>query len=160
MEQLAEQVGLFMKYWGFKEIHGRIWSHLYVSKEPLDANALICKIGVSKALISLSLKDLLQYSVVEEKGKSPSGTLLYAANPDVTSVILNVLRCREKKMLGLAEAAQKMVSELSDREKELYKIDPDRLKSLGQMIQEARSTLESILDLAEVDFSHWRDLSS
>ncbi len=72
------------------------------------------RLKVSKALISLSLNDLLKYDVILESGKSSRGTQTYIPNPDVLDVILNVIRRRERKMLTKAETSHKMLSSLSE----------------------------------------------
>ncbi|MFQ5770977.1 MAG: hypothetical protein ACE5HX_10610, partial [bacterium] len=57
-QRLAESVGEFIKYWGFKEIHGRIWVHIYLSQAPITAKDLTEKLGVTKGLISMMLSEL------------------------------------------------------------------------------------------------------
>lgn len=114
LEELASEVGEFICYWGFKKIHGRIWTHIYLAEQALDAGQLMQRLKVSKALISLSLNDLLKYDVILEAGKSSRGTQTYLPNPDVLDVILNVLRRRERKMLTKAETSHKMLSSLSE----------------------------------------------
>ncbi|MGA3762246.1 ArsR family transcriptional regulator, partial [Bacillus velezensis] len=83
LEDFAEQIGQFIEYWGFKRVHGRLWVHLMLSEAPLDASQLIRRLRVSKALVSMSLGDLLEYDVIEEAGKSARGTQLYRAREDV-----------------------------------------------------------------------------
>lgn len=53
LEDLANEVGDFICYWGFKKIHGRLWTHIYLARVPLDAGQLMQRLKVSKALISL-----------------------------------------------------------------------------------------------------------
>lgn len=64
IETLAEQVGSFIQYWGFKKIHGQIWTHVWLAKNPIDATTLVLRLEVSKALISLAIKDLVHYDVI------------------------------------------------------------------------------------------------
>ncbi len=95
LEDLADQIGEFIHYWGFKRIHGRIWTHIYLAAKPLDAADLVRQMKISKALVSISLRELIDFEVIEEVGKSSRGTHLYRANPDILKVILSVLRQRE-----------------------------------------------------------------
>src|SRR5258708_3849854 len=64
IESLSNEIGKFIHHWGFKKIHGKIWTHLYLSETPLDAGTLMKRLDVSKALMSLSLRDLLKYKVI------------------------------------------------------------------------------------------------
>ena len=97
-QRLAESVGEFIKYWGFKEIHGRIWVHIYLSKEPITAKDLTEKLGVTKGLISMMLSELLAYQVIQKvnigNAKSPG----YQSNPDLLQVIHNIVRNRELQL--------------------------------------------------------------
>ena len=87
LEDLAHQIGEFMEYWGFKKVHGQIWCHLFLSSTPLDASELMSRLGISKALVSISLKELLKYEVIRESGKSDRGTRCYQATEDVMTPI-------------------------------------------------------------------------
>lgn len=155
MKELSEMIGDFIRYWGFKQIHGRIWCLIYLSKDPLDAGDLMNCLGVSKALMSLSLKDLLEYNVIEEGPKTAKGTQSYHANPDVLAVITNVLRTRERKMLAQIKTAQNLVSDLPESEISASNISTDRLKQLGNMIEEAQDTLDGMLSLATINLKDW-----
>lgn len=158
-EDLANEVGDFICYWGFKKIHGRLWTHLYLSKTALDAGQLMRRLRVSKALISLSLNDLLKYDVILESQKSDRGTQTYIANPNVVEIILNVLRRRERRMLAQAETSHKMLASLGADRLEKAQIESERLESLGRMIGQAQNGLLSLLELATVDLKNWEELA-
>lgn len=159
LEDLANEVGDFICYWGFKKIHGRLWTHIYLSEYPLDAGQMMHRLKVSKALISLSLNDLLRYDVIIEAGKSERGTQTYVANPNVLDVILNVLRRRERKMLAQAETSHKMLCSLSPDHLKRAKINGERLGSVGRMIGQAQNALLSLLELATLDLAGWENIN-
>jgi len=159
LEELASEVGEFICYWGFKKIHGRIWTHIYLAAHPLDAGQLMQRLKVSKALISLSLNDLLKYDVILESGKSNRGTQTYIPNPDVLDVILNVLRRRERKMLTKAETSHKMLSSLNDENLNRARLNRERVEALGRMISQAQNALSSLLELATVDLTNWEEIN-
>lgn len=151
LEDLAEQIGQFIEYWGFKKVHGRIWTYLFLSRQPLDASEIRQKMGVSKALVSMSLADLLEYEVIQELGKGSRGTQVYRANPDLSQVIFGVLRKRERKMINQIQAAHRLVSGLKPEDQQVLQLDPARLKSLGEMIEGARSGLEALMAIGPID---------
>lgn len=159
LEDLANEVGDFICYWGFKKIHGRLWTHIYLSNEPLDAGQLMQRLRVSKALISLSLNDLLRYDVIVEAGKSARGTQTYLPNPDVLDVILNVVRRRERKMLAKAETSHRMLSSIGPERTAAGCLHVERMEALGRMIHQAQNALTSLLELATVDLKSWDDLN-
>jgi DNA-binding transcriptional regulator GbsR (MarR family) len=159
LEELANEVGDFICYWGFKRIHGRLWTHIYLAKTPLDAGRLMQRLKVSKALISLSLNDLLKFEVILEGEKSPRGTQTYIANPNVLDVILNVLRRRERKMLAKAETSHKMLSSLGADTHHRANCQRERIDSLGRMIAQAQNALGSLLELATLDLATWQEIN-
>jgi DNA-binding transcriptional regulator GbsR (MarR family) len=159
LDELANEVGDFICYWGFKKIHGRIWTHIYLSDQPLDAGQLMQRLKVSKALISLSLNDLLKFEVIRESGKSARGTQTYTSNPDVLDVILNVLRRRERKMLTKAETSHRMLASLNEEGLKRARVNNERLVAMGRMIGQAQNALSSLLELATLDMTSWEDIN-
>jgi DNA-binding transcriptional regulator GbsR (MarR family) len=145
LEYLADLVGEFIEYWGFKKIHGKIWLNLYLNEEPLDAAALMNKLGVSKALISISLKDLLDYNVIIEQGLSSKGTRIYVANPDLQSVVSHVLRQREKIMMGKIQAAFNQLKKISKEEISIHQIEQDKVKDLDRFIKNGEKGLNTLM---------------
>ncbi len=125
-------VGQFMEYWGFKRIHGRIWTHLFTSKLPLDSIELMARLKVSKGLMSLAIRDLLDYGVIKTDHVGRHGSAFYIANPDLMTVISNVLKKRELKMLSDAKKASE----------NLMKIKPEKLKGFNLDIEKIQSVLE------------------
>ena len=117
------------------------------------------RLKVSKALISLSLNDLLKFDVILESGKSARGTQTYVANPDVVDVILNVLRRRERKMLAKAETSYRMLASLSRESHERYGLTAERVETLGRMIGEAQNALSSLLELTTLDLKTWEGIN-
>ena len=145
LEYLADLVGEFIEYWGFKKIHGRIWLNLYLSDCPLDAAALMAKLNVSKALISISIKDLLEFEVIIEHGLSPEGTRIYGANPDLHTVISHVLRQREKVMMGKIQAAFLQLKNISKEEISTNRIEFSRVKELDRFIKNGEKGLNTLM---------------
>jgi len=157
LKDLADHIGDFIQYWGFKRVHGRIWIHLFLSKVPLDAFDLRQRLGISKALVSLSVRDLIHYSVIRECGKSDRGTILYEANPVMKEAISNVLRSREKKMLASIQSTHQQIASLSEDQIAGLNISRERLDSLGEVIQGAHHALECLLACQELDGEVWKN---
>ncbi|MCB0325682.1 MAG: hypothetical protein KDD69_19000 [Bdellovibrionales bacterium] len=158
LDELANTIGEFVKYWGFKRIHGQIWTHLYLSAQPMDAGQLIRRLGVSKALISMSLSDLLSNDVILRAGKSSNGTQLYEANRKVVDVILQVLQQREANLIARVNEAQARLEAVSFEDTQRMGIDPKSVASLGRLVQTAQKSLATVLRLGSLDCSIWRKL--
>ena len=162
LEDVANQVGGFIEYWGFKNVHGRIWAHLFLSPHALDASQIMERLSISKALTSISLSELLEYEVIEVAGKGDRGSVLYRANPDLTAVITNVLRGRERRMLCRISAAARTLRELPPKGNSRTKrvaLDSDRINCLTGMIEQAEQCLDGFLAMSKVDFSSLEELT-
>jgi DNA-binding transcriptional regulator GbsR (MarR family) len=147
IDNLSELVGEFIQYWGFKKIHGKIWFHLFLSQTPLDAKDLMAKLNISKALVSISLRDLLLYDVILEDKLSIEGTRTYIANSDIKTVVEQVLRAREKVMMGKIKGSFLNLKQISAADISEQDIQAKRLKELEKLISKGDKMLSTVMAL-------------
>lgn len=145
LEDFADQIGFFMEYWGFKKVHGQIWAHIYLSSKKLDASDLMQRLGISKALVSISLKELMDFGVIEEVGKSSRGTRIYQATDDITKPIIETLRRRERRLMSRILSTYSLLARLEDEDCKMMGIEKSRLDYLGHLIQLADIGLEHVI---------------
>lgn len=143
---LADKIGSFIEHWGFKKIHGQIWTHIFLTGAPIDATCLVKRLGVSKALISLAVKDLIEYKVIQVAGTGDRGKIILQSNPDLNEVIINVLRMRERSILAEIMSSYKNLTKLKVEEKSQLKLCDERVKELGEMVETAEATLDGIIN--------------
>jgi DNA-binding transcriptional regulator GbsR (MarR family) len=146
---VAEKVGGFIEYWGFKKIHGRVWTLIFLAGRPVDAAYLISHLRVSKALISITLKDLLQYNVILESSEEAS-TTHYVANNDITGVVLDVLMNREAKMLMEIKGACELLGR-TPQEGLVPFVSEKRAANLISMAKSADELLQGLVALKTVE---------
>jgi DNA-binding transcriptional regulator GbsR (MarR family) len=157
-EDVADLVGQFIEYWGFKRIHGRIWTCLFLSPRALTATDLVDRLQVSKALISLSLSELLEFQVIEETPERPAGPGRrkgYRVNPRITEVITQVLRGREQRLLGRIAASITTLARSPEDELIRHDVSPLRIERLATMTQEASQALDAIISLSNLSLCAW-----
>jgi DNA-binding transcriptional regulator GbsR (MarR family) len=154
--QVLKNVGSFMEYWGFKAVHGKIWACIFLAKDPVDANFIISQLQLSKAAISLGIKDLLYYNVILEVEKEGPSTQKYVSNPDLVDVICNVLRQREKKMLQTIVGFSKSLSEKTTSSES--GLDAQRVQQLKKMSEQAHTILDQILQMQLVSLKEMSTL--
>jgi DNA-binding transcriptional regulator GbsR (MarR family) len=143
---LANSVGDFIRYWGFRRIHGQIWVMVYLSKVPVSGVDLVKALKVSKSLISPALKELEDYGLIEQIISENSKTKRYIAKPDVFEIIKDVLINREMQILNSVQSHHNLVTKVSAAT-ELPDLDQERLKELGDMIQSANSFISAIVKI-------------
>ncbi|MEC7278254.1 MAG: hypothetical protein VXV96_18170 [Bdellovibrionota bacterium] len=157
VDALCESVGEFIRYWGFKKIHGKIWCHLFLSTQPLDATELIERTEVSKACMSQSLAELLDYQVIEVLDDSKKKKQ-YIPNRNILTVITGVLRKREQNILCSIHSQFRAVENFNEEQLELVGVDKKRLEKLGGMIKFAEKLLCSVLRFESISFKAFKKI--
>lgn len=142
LQKLSLSVGDFIRYWGFRRIHGSIWTQLYLSKKPLSCKDLTVRLKLSKALISPALDELCKFKLIREAPSPNDKTKLYEAIEDVDEVIRHVLKTRERKML---EQISQHFSDFKSVAQDIPEISITRTQELGKMILAANLMLEFLL---------------
>lgn len=158
LQALSESVGNFIRYWGFRRIHGQIWTQVFLSKASLSGAELTQRLGVSKALISPALSELEAHGliVMSEDGKK---TKRYSAVADVVPIIKDILQKREAKMIAEARTQFAALRKIQQkRGPQESAIDEDRLEELGQMITLAQFALGFLLSQSDEDcLAQWNE---
>jgi DNA-binding transcriptional regulator GbsR (MarR family) len=150
LRETADLIGEFIQYWGFKKVHGRIWSYIFLSEEPLNTRQLVDLLKISNALVSISVSELQKYGVILEAGKGRNGVLLYRANPDVGAVIAGVLLNREQKLLGRIQSSVKKMSAVDlAKKKRPIRIAEKRMQLLEEWVEIANTFLQTGVDYLE-----------
>ena len=160
LNRLAEQIGNFIEYWGFKKIHGQIWTHIYLSPEPISALQLIERLQVSKALVSLAMKDLIHYHLINQTEDSlDKKNKFFTANPNVFEAIRFVLETRELHIINRITSEHRLLKELQKAGPGAM-VDEKKLKFLGQLIDGGETALLSLMKLTTINPSFFLALNS
>ena len=146
LQELANSIGDFIRYWGFRRIHGSIWTILYLSKKPLTGAELVEKLQVSKALISSALSEMEGWELIVSVDSDNAKAKFFRAESDVIKVIHKVLVVREKVMLEKVKFHFDVVKSISKLGLD-ENINPERLKNLGAMIDFAVRALRVLIKI-------------
>ena len=138
---LSDSIGDFIRYWGFRRIHGALWTQLYLSPKALSGAQLVTRLKVSKALVCPALQELETWGLLLPVQTTNAKTKYYKADPDVFKVIRKVLAQREKHMINQVDKNLSLLKTHSNTET----IDQDRLFQLEGMIQSAQTGLQMLL---------------
>ncbi len=152
VDVLADQIGNFIQYWGFRKIEGRLWTYIFLSKRPLKAGELMAHTKISKAMFSLAVNELLKYDVIEKAFPSKERGQAYRPNLNVMEVINNVFKAREKRMIVKIESSYQSVKK-NKRTTQAENLNRERLLFLGEMISSANLLLDSFVAMQPIDGS-------
>jgi len=143
LKALANLVGNFIEYWGFKSVQGRMWCYLYLVKEPLDSRQLAQLLQISPALVTQSVQVLLKFKVICEAEKGKNGVLRFVANANISEVIGEVLSNRELVLLEKIQTAQTQLTKVRPRADTPVILDSARVEQVGKWITLAMLMLET-----------------
>lgn len=145
---VCEAIGAFIGYWGFKDILGKIWTLLALSRRPLTQVEIAHFFGVSRALISNSVEELQRYGLVQRVDDRRNAP--WTANLDVWPTISDVLRAREWMLLEAVKVALEGALEeakLNDRKAQEADWDLGRMRLLLVMTDLAQTFLRTLIAL-------------
>ncbi len=101
LDLVADTMAELIAFWGFKGSTGRIWALLYLSPEPLPADEIASRLGLSAGAVSMGLAELGQWGIVE-RAPSSERKRLFRAETDVWGMVKRVVRERELRLVGRA----------------------------------------------------------
>jgi DNA-binding transcriptional regulator GbsR (MarR family) len=87
-----------MDFWGFKRVHGRVWTILFLAQEPLSSAEIRKRLGVSVGATSMALTELRRWGAVREV-RTSSRSAHFEPETNIWRLVSRVLQDREKRML-------------------------------------------------------------
>jgi DNA-binding transcriptional regulator GbsR (MarR family) len=148
---LSGTVGDFIRYWGFRRIHGEIWTQVFLSEQPLSGVEITERLGVSKALVSPALKQLVKHKLIVEKNDDKK-TKRYLPQTDVLTVIKEILKKRELKMIANTTLAFDQLKRAN-----VDGINHKNLDQLGEMILVAEFAIRYLVSQThEEGLGEWK----
>jgi len=133
INELINNIGSFIEYWGFRKIHGKVWAQVYLSQRPLSTPEIVEELGVSKALISGALNDLLEHKLVERVGQVKFGGITYIACPNPAEVVRDVIKNRELVLFTKIQNDLLSIDQLSSKESKELNINSESIKNLKML---------------------------
>jgi DNA-binding transcriptional regulator GbsR (MarR family) len=137
----VEAVGNVIEFWGFKRNQGRVWALLYLRGEPLTAGEIERELDLSKGGVSMLLRDLERWGVVQ-RVRQPSDTVWrYAAETDLVRMVTHVIEEREASFVSRIRAD---LSEARRLAQEAGVVATERLQRLEKMVTLAEHVEKAI----------------
>lgn len=153
--EVCDRVGVFIEYWGFRAIHGRVWALLALTDRPLSQVDIARLLGVSRALVSGAVTELEGFGLVRRRAQDRRAPVV--AVTDVWPVILSVIRQREWVMLEevrLALDGAIVAAQLHQRRTGEEPFALSRLQELAQLTALAQSFLKALTSIPVSEESH------
>jgi DNA-binding transcriptional regulator GbsR (MarR family) len=144
IRELVNNIGSFIEFWGFRKIHGKVWCQIYLSQRPLSSPEIVEQLGVSKALISGALNDLLMYKLVERIGKAKYGGITYIACPNPAEVVRDVIKNRELVLFTKIQNNLLAINQKSAKDSKKLNLNTQAIKNLKILTDYHKKTAQKL----------------
>ncbi len=91
-----------MEFWGFKRNMGRMWTLLYLEREPLPAAELGERLSLSTGAVSMTLSELQKWGVVKKAWVPGERKEYYEPETSIWKMVSRVFRERELEQIKTA----------------------------------------------------------
>jgi DNA-binding transcriptional regulator GbsR (MarR family) len=148
--EAAEAVGMVIEAWGFKRNEGRVWALAYLRGRPLSAADLQEALGLSKGAVSLVLRDLERWGVIDRSREPGAAVQTYVARTDFLAMIRRVLLERELAVVRRAAAMLRGALEAAQSAR-AGRPTTDRLGRMQKLAQLTERALNAFLKTTRFD---------
>ncbi len=146
--QVGDAIGAFIEYWGFKSIHGRVWTLLALHDGPMAQSEIARALDVSRSLISGAVSELTDRGLLRPVGDHRNAP--YEAVNDIWPTISNVLRSREWMLIeSIRMTLEAALEELEYAESVGHPLrwKTDRVRMLLAMTELAQNLLRMLMSV-------------
>ncbi|MCK6515934.1 MarR family transcriptional regulator [Myxococcota bacterium] len=160
----AETIGELMEFWNFKPSMGKVWTVLYLCQDPMSAEEIVERTGLSAGSVSMTLNDLQLWGVVHRVRQDGERRRLYAAETDIWAMVTRVFKDRELKLVR--RSIQSLTEALTVLEQETLTSDPSvmlrgrfvatRVRQLLDLARTGERLLERLSRSGELDLNPLR----
>lgn len=143
---VCDAIRAFIEYWGFKSIHGRVWTLLALRAEPVAQAEIAGTLGVSRSLVSGAVAELSRLGLVRAVGEHRNAP--YEAVMDFWPTIADVLRGREWMLLERARLAlEAAIDEVERGPSDGPRYDAGRMKVLLAFTELGQALLRTLMTM-------------
>jgi DNA-binding transcriptional regulator GbsR (MarR family) len=155
LDLVVDNIGRFIEYWGFRKIHGKVWGLVYLCSEPISTPDIVSKLGVSKALVSGAINDLLKYKLIEKVGQVKHGGYTYVSTRDLAGVVREVIKNRELILLEEIENDLTVLGKLPKSDKDKLGVSHENIDLLKKLTKEHRKMASRLSKLKLNSLMDW-----
>ena len=96
-QQFVQGMGEISRFWSFSPVMGRMYGLLYLSNEPLTADAIGEALAISKGNVSMNLRNLDRWGMIRKTRKKGDRKEYYEAQPNFIKIVVNILSERRNR---------------------------------------------------------------
>jgi len=97
---VVDAVGSVIDFWQFKRNQGRVWVILFLRQKAMSAAELQETLGLSKGAVSMLVRDLEQWGVLNRVRQPNDNNWRYEAETDLIAMVSRVIGSRELSLVS------------------------------------------------------------
>ncbi len=149
----VDAVGNVIEFWGFKRNQGRVWALLYLRGEPLTAGEIERELDLSKGGVSMLLRDLERWGVVQRVRLPQDTVWRYGAENDLVRMVTHVIEEREAGFVARIRADLAEARRLAEAHEELPRERLQRLEKMATLAEHVERALRLFIKTSRLDVS-------
>lgn len=157
--RVVDAVGGLIEFWGFKRNMGRMWTLLYLEREPMSAPDLCARLSLSTGAVSMTLSELQKWGVVKKAWVPGERRDYYEPETSIWKMVSRVFRERELRQIHQAiEVFENAVDDMErvknqgvTEERDRTRFALERIKGLLNLARIGANLLDAILSGKAVD---------
>ncbi|NMO23585.1 MarR family transcriptional regulator [Pyxidicoccus fallax] len=149
----VDAVGNVIEFWGFKRNQGRVWALLYLRGEPLTAGEIERELDLSKGGVSMLLRDLERWGVIQRVRLPNDTAWRYAAETDLVRMVTHVIEEREAGFVARIRADLAEARRLAESSTDVPHERLVRLEKMATLAEHVERALRLFIKTSRLDVS-------
>jgi DNA-binding transcriptional regulator GbsR (MarR family) len=121
--------------WGVNRSIGQIHALLYLSEQPMTAEAIADTLGIARSNVSNSLKELLAWRLIRRVSSLGDRRDYFEAEGDLWEMLFRIVEGRKEREIDPAIAALRACVEEADRDPKLGEFSAKRLVTMLAFVE-------------------------
>ncbi|MCP3099444.1 MarR family transcriptional regulator [Myxococcus sp. K15C18031901] len=149
----VDAVGNVIEFWGFKRNQGRVWALLYLRGEPLTAGEIERELDLSKGGVSMLLRDLERWGVIQRVRLPQDTVWRYGAETDLVRMVRHVIEEREAGFVARIRADLAEARRLAETAGSVPAERLERLEKMATLAEHVERALRLFIKTSRLDVS-------
>ncbi|MCE9671171.1 MarR family transcriptional regulator [Myxococcus stipitatus] len=149
----VDAVGNVIEFWGFKRNQGRVWALLYLRGEPLTAGEIERELDLSKGGVSMLLRDLERWGVIQRVRLPQDTVWRYGAETDLVRMVRHVIEEREAGFVARIRADLAEARRLAEAAGHVPGERLERLEKMATLAEHVERALRLFIKTSRLDVS-------
>ncbi|AGC45562.1 hypothetical protein MYSTI_04264 [Myxococcus stipitatus DSM 14675] len=149
----VDAVGNVIEFWGFKRNQGRVWALLYLRGEPLTAGEIERELDLSKGGVSMLLRDLERWGVIQRVRLPQDTVWRYGAETDLVRMVRHVIEEREAGFVARIRADLSEARRLAEAAGGIPLERLERLEKMATLAEHVERALRLFIKTSRLDVS-------